>query len=53
MRHPCHVLYGRGIAPMRPEAFADLEPVPVISSPEEVLVAGTHGPHSKARGYFQ
>jgi hypothetical protein len=47
-RHPRHLLHGRGIAPMRPKAFADLDPVPVVPSPEDVLVlvAGAHGPHS-------
>jgi hypothetical protein len=47
-RHPRHLLHGRGIAPVRPEAFANVDPVPVVPSPEDVLVfvTGTHGAHS-------
>lgn len=47
-RNPRHLLEGRGIAPMHPKAFADLDNVPVVNGPEEVLVivAGNHGPHS-------
>lgn len=47
-RNPRRLLAGRGIVPIRPPAFADLDPVPVVQSPAEVLVivAGTHGPHS-------
>jgi hypothetical protein len=47
-RNPRQLLQGRGIAPLRPPAFAALDPVPVVPSPADVLVlvAGTSGPHS-------
>lgn len=47
-RNPRHLLDGRGIRPVRPQALEDLDNVPVVLSPDHVLVivAGTTGPHS-------
>jgi hypothetical protein len=47
-RNPRQLLQGRGMAPLRPQGFADVDPVPVVPSAADVLVivAGTYGPHS-------
>jgi hypothetical protein len=47
-RNPRHLLEGRGVSPVRPQGFDDLEAVPVVPRPDDVLliVAGTNGPHS-------
>jgi hypothetical protein len=47
-RNPRHGLAGRGVVPVRPADFEALDDVPVVRSPEEVMVvvAGANGPHS-------
>jgi hypothetical protein len=42
------MLKGRGIAPVRPESFANRHPMPVTRYPEdiEILVVGGRGGHS-------
>jgi hypothetical protein len=47
-RNPRQLLAGRGITPIRPQEWDNLDDVPVVLSPEHVLVlvAGTVGPHS-------
>ena len=47
-RNPRHLLTGRGITPVHPATFATLDEIPVVPSPEHVLVfvVGTNGPHS-------
>ena len=47
-RNPRARLTGRGTQAMRPAEFADLENVPVVRRPEEIVivVAGGPGPHS-------
>jgi hypothetical protein len=48
MRNPRHGLTGRGIEPVRSAVLADPALIPVLSSPEDVLVfvAGAPGPHT-------
>lgn len=47
-RNPRQALDGRGITPVRPQLFQELSTIPVVPTPEEVMVivAGTTGPHS-------
>ena len=47
-RNPRQLLAGRGIEPVRDAALAAQSLMPVVSSPEDVLVfvVGTHGPHT-------
>jgi len=46
--HEVSMLRNRGMAPVRPESFANRHPMPVTRSPKdiEVVVIGGHGGHS-------
>ncbi|GAA4338467.1 hypothetical protein GCM10023144_35570 [Pigmentiphaga soli] len=48
-RNPRRLLEGRGLSPTWPEAFRELDPVPVCHRPEDILiaVAGGAGPQSQ------
>jgi hypothetical protein len=43
-RNPAALLADRGIAPLWPESFAGLDPVPVVTTADDVLVTVTGGP---------